>query len=203
MRRPRQAALLAVLFVSGCSSGSTSPAGPSGTASTLHADVTDPRGDTSSDPLVPNPPDLVHATVDAAGGNLTIVVQFAPGTLDRQTTRVSIVLDTDRDPTTGILQAGGIGADYGLDAAAATGQVIVTKADPAACAARSSCFNAVGSVPLSAATDSVQFSVPLSLVGSGDGRLTFRMSSYVIVATLAPITFDVMPDASLPPGRVQ
>lgn len=203
MRRSCRAALLAVLLVSGCSGGSTSPAAPSGTASTLHAEVTDPRGDTSADPLVPNPPDLVHATVDAAGGNLTIAVQFGPGTFDRQTTRVSIVLDTDRDPTTGIVQAGGIGADYGLDAVAAAGQATVTKADPAACAARSSCFNAVGSVPLSVVTDGFQFSVPLSLVGSGDGRLTFRLSSYVIVATLAPITFDFMPDASLPPGRLQ
>jgi hypothetical protein len=191
-----------LLFTTACGGGSTSPAAPSAAALTLHAEVTDPRGDQASDPLVPNPPDLVRATVDVAAGTLTVGVQFRPGTFDRQTTRVSIVLDTDRDPTTGIVQGAGLGADYGLDAVAATGQVIVTKADAAACAARLSCFNPVGSAPLTVAADGFQLSVPLSLFGSSDGRMTFRMSSYVVVAALAPIIFDFMPDTNLAPGRV-
>lgn len=203
MSRLSWAAAVVIVFSSACGGGSASPAAPSATVPALHADVTDPRGDASSDPLVPNPPDLVHATIDVAGGNLAVAIQFAPGTFDRQTTRVSILLDTDRDAATGIVQGAGLGADYSLDAVPGSGQATVTKADPAACAARSSCFNPVGSLPLTLATDGVQFSVPLSLVASNDGRVTFRMSSYAIVAVLAPVAFDFMPDTTLPPGRVQ
>ena len=54
---------------------------------------------------------------------------MAPGTLDRQTTRVAILLDTDQDPSTGIRQQDGIGADYSIDMAASTSQATVTKAD--------------------------------------------------------------------------
>jgi hypothetical protein len=39
----------------------------------------------------------VRATADVAAGSLTIVIQFAPGTLDRQTTRASML--SDRDPS--------------------------------------------------------------------------------------------------------
>jgi hypothetical protein len=34
------------------------------------------------------------------------------------------------------------------------------------------------------------------------GRISFQMSSYVIVAPSTPVAFDLMPD-NLPPGRIQ
>jgi hypothetical protein len=184
----------------GCGDSTTAP---STTSVTLHGEVSDPVGDTISDPRVPVPPDLVHATVDVAAGNITFVVQLAPGTLDRQTTRVAILLDTDQDPSTGIRQQDGIGADYDIDLAAGTSQAAITKADQAGCAAHLSCFNAVGSAPITFVSDGMQVTVALSLLGNASGRMSFQLSSYVLVAPLTPVIFDWMPDNNLPPGRVQ
>jgi len=179
-----------------------SPAVPSSTH-TMRGDVSDPAGDALSDPRVPVAPDLVRATADVVAGNITFVIQFAPGTLDRQTTRVSVLLDADQDGSTGIQQAGGIGADYNIDLAAGTSQAAITRADPASCAAHLSCFVPVGSTALTFAADSVQMIVPLSLLGNDDGRLSFQASSYVLVAPLTPVVFDVIPDRGLQPARVQ
>jgi hypothetical protein len=184
----------------GCGGSTTAP---STTSVALHGEVSDPLGDTLSDPRVPVPPDLVHATADVLAGNITFVVQLAPGTLDRQTTRVTILLDTDQDPSTGIRQQDGIGADYDIDLAASTSQAAITKADQAGCAAHLSCFNAVGSAPITFVADSMQVTVALSLLGNASGRMSFQLSSYVLVAPLTPVIFDWMPDNNLPPGRVQ
>jgi hypothetical protein len=191
----------AVLFSAVSCGGSTTA--PSTTSVTLRGEVTDPVGDTLSDLRVPVPPDLVHATADVVAGDITFVVQLAPGTLDRQTTRVAILLDTDQDPSTGIRQQDGIGADYSIDIAASTGQAAITKADPAGCAAQFSCFNAVGSAPITFVADGMQLTVALSLLGNSSGRMSFQLNSYVLVAPLTPVIFDWMPDNNLQPGRVQ
>src|SRR5438445_3435168 len=159
--RTIRATALAALLVAGACSSSTSPLGPATGSSSLHGEVTDPVGDALADSRVPRPPDLVRATADVATGSLTIVIQFAPGTLDRQTTRVSVLLDTDQDGSTGIRQIDGIGADYGIDLAAATSQAGVSKANPVSCAARLACFDDVGSVPVVFVTDGMQVTVPL------------------------------------------
>jgi hypothetical protein len=189
-----------LLAASGCSGSTTAP---SANAQTLHGEVSDPTGDALSDPRVPVSPDLVHATVNVAAGNIAFVVQLAPGTLNRQTTRVTVLLDTDQDGSTGIRQADGLGADYGLDLAASTGQASVNKADPAGCAVHLSCFNPIGSAVITFVPDGMQVTVPLSLLGNGDGRMSFQLNAYVIVAPLTPIIFDFMPDSNLPPGRVE
>src|SRR5712691_10854427 len=148
---------LALLLVASACSSSTGPVGPATASSSLHGEVTDPVGDALADPRVPTSPDLVHATADVTAGSLTfVIIQFAPGTLDRQTTRVSLLLDTDQDGSTGISQADGIGADYSVDLAAGTSQAAVNKADPVSCAARLSCFTSVGTVPLTFVTDGMQ-----------------------------------------------
>src|SRR5215471_4340514 len=183
----------------GCGSSSSAPSG----ASALHGEVTDPAGDAQRDPRVAVAADLVRATADVASGNITFLVQFAPGTLDRQTTRVSLLLDTDRDGSTGIRQGDAIGADFGVDFAAVSGQAGVTKADPAACAARQSCFTPVTLVPIAFGTDSMQVTVPLSVLGGVDGRMNFQLDAYAIVAAGTTVIFDFMPDNNLPPGRVQ
>jgi hypothetical protein len=202
MRRLKQTLCIATVCCLGFSCGGSTTA-PSTTSVTLHGEVSDSVGDTLSDPRVPVPPDLVHATADVVAGNITFVVQLAPGTLDRQTTRVSILLDTDQDLSTGIRQQDGLGADYGIDMAASTGQASITKADPAGCAAHLSCFNAVGSAPITFVGDAAQVTVALSLLGNASGRMNFQLHSYVLVAPLTPVAFDWMPDNNLPPGRVQ
>jgi hypothetical protein len=202
MRWPWQTPCIATLLFAAISCGGSTTA-PSPTSVTLHGEVSDPIGDTLSDLRVPVPPDLVHATADVVAGNITFVVQLAPGTLNRQTTRVAILLDTDQDPSSGIRQQDGIGADYGIDLAATTSQAAVTKADPAGCAAHLSCFNAVGSAPITFVPDSMQVTVALSLLGNASGRMNFQLDSYVLVAPLMPVIFDWMPDNNLPPGRVQ
>jgi hypothetical protein len=193
---------LAVLLpgLIGCSR-STSPA-PSLTTG-LHGEVTDPTGDAVSNPRVAVTADLVRATADVAAGNLTVVVQFAPRTLDLQSTRVSLLLDVDRDGSTGIRQGDGIGADFAVDLVAATGQAAITKADPAGCAARQSCFTPAGSTTIGIGTDSLQVVVPLSSLGGVDGRLNFQMNAYALVAPGTTVIFDFMPDNNQPPGRVQ
>jgi hypothetical protein len=199
-RAPRTACLAVLLAAAGCG-GSTSA--PTATPQALHGEVSDPIGDALSDSRVPVSPDLVHATADVAAGNITFVIQLASGTFDRQSTRVSALLDTDENASTGIRQPDGIGADYTIDVVASTSQATINKADPVGCAAHLSCFNPVGSVPITVAADGMQVTVPLSLLGNADGRMSFQLNSYVIVAPLTPVAFDFMPDSNLPPGRVR
>jgi len=63
--------------------------------------------------------------------------------------------------------------------------------------------NPVGSVPLTFLADGIQFTASLSLLGNNGGRMSFQMSSYVIVAPSTPVAFDLRPDNNLPPGRIQ
>jgi hypothetical protein len=190
----------ALFAATGCSSSTTNP---SQVPLTLHGEVSDPIGDTVSDSRVPVPPDLVHATIDVTTGNMTLVVTMAPGTFDRQTTRIAALLDTDQNPSTGILQGDGIGADYALDLAAGTGQASITKADQAGCAAHLSCFNPVGSTGITFVSNGMQVVVSLATLGNANGRMNFQLNSYVLVAPLTPVIFDFMPDNNLPFGRVQ
>jgi hypothetical protein len=81
---------------------------------------------------VPTPPDLVHGTLDVSGGTLRVTVQFATGTLSPSTV-VTILLDTDQNPTTGYNDTG-YGVDYGITLNAST-QAFIQKASPSSCAA--------------------------------------------------------------------
>jgi hypothetical protein len=95
-----------------------------------------------------------------------------------------------------------MGADYSVIVSAATGQALIGKADPAACAARLTCFATAGSTPITVVTDGFQASIPLALLGGDDGRMSFLVTTYVMVAGSA-IVVDVMPEYALAPGRVQ
>jgi hypothetical protein len=116
---------------------------------------------------------------------------------------VSLLLDVDRNGSTGIGQGNGIGADYAVDFAAVSGLATITQANPSACAARQSCFSPTGSVPIVFGTDSMQATISLAAIGSVDGRLNFQLNSYAIVAPTTTVVFDFMPDNNQPPGRVQ
>ena len=194
-----------LLFIAvGC--GSSTPAAPSPTlpATTLHAEVIDPAGDSPSDPRVAVSSDLVHATADVTDGNITFVVQFVPGTLDRQMTRVVILLDTDQSAATGIRQNDGMGADYALELVSS--QATISKANPVTCAASQGCYDVVRSEQVTAIQDGMQITMSLANLGNASGRMTFKLHTYVTIIvgqTVTPILFDSMPDDLLPPGRLQ
>ena len=203
MPRTWRAGFVATLFVAAFSCGDSttggSTTGPPTTSVTRHGEVSDPIGDTLSDSRVPIAPDLVHATVDVAAGNITFVIQLASGTFDRQSTRVVVLLDTDQDGVTGIRQPNGLVADYGIDLEANTSQATITKADPVGCV----CFNVVGSTPVTFVPNGMQVNLSLSLLGNDDGRMSFQLNSNVFVAPMTAVGFDLMPDINLPPGSVQ
>jgi hypothetical protein len=196
-------AAAAIAGASACGSSTAPPASPTPTPTTLRADVTDPAGDAASDSRVAVAPDLLRATATAENGNLTLVVSFVPGTFDRQTTRVAVLLDTDQNPATGIRQPDGLGADFALDLFPAAAQAIVRRADEAGCAARQACFVDAGAASISILGDGVQAVVPLAAIGAASGRVSFQLNAYVTFPPLASVTFDFLPDASLAPARVQ
>ena len=103
----------AVILTACGSSTTTSPTAPS--ANIFHAEVLDSVGDAVAPPGVANAPDLVHGTADVSSGNIVFTIQFAPGTLNLQSTRVTVELDTDQDLSTGNRVAGPLGVDYSLD----------------------------------------------------------------------------------------
>jgi hypothetical protein len=200
--RMRCCFLIAALGLTALACGSSTTSPTTTGAPPLHGEVTDPAGDATTDPRIDVSPDLIRATADVASGNLNLVEQFAPGTFNRQTTVSSVVLDTDQDRTTGIAEPDGIGADYSIILTAGTSLALIGKADPTSCAARLICFQTVGSVPITVVSDGFQASIPLALLGGDDGRMSFVVTTYVIIGFSA-IVVDVMPEYTLAPGRVQ
>ena len=198
----RTCVTLILLGAAGCGGAATAP---STDTATVHAEVSDARGDALPDPSVPVSPDLGHGTIDVSAGNITLTIQFAPGTFDRATTRIAIRLDTDRNPSTGISTADGLGIEYVVDMWAATNQATILKAVPtAACTATDPCYLPMGAAPLTLLTDTMAVTVPLSLVESADGRLSYRVLAYASTPGGAAQTIiaDVMPDTAALPGHV-
>jgi hypothetical protein len=188
--------------------GGSSTTAPSSAPVTLHGELSDPTGDAVPVAGVFSPPDLVHGTVDIVAGNITFTIQFASATFDHQTTGVLIDLDTDRNPSTGVSGGSSFGIDYVVSLWAPTNQVLIQKslANGTCSAASNQCFTSVGTASLIVNADGVQATVPLSLLGSGDGRLNFRAFAYYVASASSgspTILTDVMPDAALPAGSVQ
>jgi len=200
MQAPWRMTCLAAFLLTGAGCGSaTAPS-----TAPLHGEVTDPSGDAAPDPSVPVSPDLAGGTVDVFAETITFTMRFAPGTLDRSTSRLTIELDTDQNVSTGI-RTNGLGVEYVLDMWATTTQAGILKAMPGtSCAALDPCYVPIGTAPLSIVGDSMAVAMPLSLLGSADGRVNFRVIAYASRSGVGPIvTADVMPDIALPPGHVQ
>jgi hypothetical protein len=194
LRRWRTAYIGSLLLAAFACGGSTTA--PSTTAPTLHGEVSDPTEDVRPYPNVTNPPDLVHGTADVVAGNITFTVQLAPGTFDPGTTLLIINLDTDQNPATGQAPDG---IDYLVSMGDGQGnQALIAKnTGPLN-------FNTVGSAPVSFMTDGMTVTVPLSLLGNDDGRMNFRVTSFIhLPGTQTSSGLDNMPDSGLPLGSVQ
>ena len=197
----RRLCVLGVLVAAtACGSSSTTPSNattPSNTANTFHAEVTDPAGDEVASAAVPTPPDLIHGSVDVGGGNLRVTFQFAPGTLSPSTV-ATILLDTDQNAATGFNDTG-YGIDYGVSLYASTA-AFIQKANPSSCASGGNCYTYVGTASVSLGTDTMATTIPLSMLGNADGRLSYRV--FAGAPANATITTDVMPDMTLPAAHV-
>jgi len=193
-------ATVAVVLTAGCSSNS--PSAPSA-STTLHAEAADAAGDAVASAPGSITPDLTHATVDVASGTLTLTIQFAPGTFDRATTRLTIDLDSDQNAATGVA-GGGLGIDYSLDVLATrTPSTLVQQATPTTCATGGSCFVQVGTASITTGTASVTTSVPLSMIGNSSGRINYRVFAYVSpLPGATALVADLMPDITAPPAHV-
>ncbi len=189
------------IILHACGSNTTSsPTAPS--ANTFHAETIDPAGDAVAPVGVANPPDLVRGTVDVSSGNITLTIQFAAGTLNPQTTRVAVELDSDQDPSTGNRVAGPLGVDYLLDLYAAS-QTTISRATPSTCASGGQCYTPIGTASLTLGPDTMTATVPLPTLGTASGRMNFRVGTYVFPSPTTPTTSgDWMPDITLPPAHV-
>ena len=197
----RLAIVVASIVLSGACASSTAPSTPAAT-NTFHAEIPDPAGDAVAAAGASTAPDLVHAAVDVSAGTITFAIQFAPGTLNSQSTRVTIELDTDQNPATGNAVAGPLGIDYALDMWARASQTIVQRATPATCAA-DACYTDAGVATLTVGTDSMTATVALASLGNASGRLNYRVSTYVSPQpTLPTVGADAMPDINLAPAHV-
>ena len=194
---PRAGCLAAVLLASACG-GSTAAPSPAA----LHAEIGDPAGDALPDPSDRTSPDLVHGTIDVSNNTLTVAVKFASGAFDPATTRLTVQLDTDQNASTGV-RAGNLGVEYIVDLFAPAGQASVLKAVPAgACTSTDPCYVQSSTAPLSVAADGMTVTLPLSAIGSSDGRLLFRVLSYLSMPGLSSAVDDAMPDMTLAPAHV-
>jgi len=188
--------------------GSKGPSAPSPTSVTLRGTVNDPVGDRLSALGVSIPPDLASATIDVSGGNATILITFAPGTLERTFTLFSVLLDTDENPATG---NAGIGADAttfgwdysisGVNPQGSTTAQIVRALGPGQPGQVAGVGTATVTFP---AADQARVTVPLSLLGNDDGRMSFKVICQQWIAPPnATGVLDWMPDIGLPPALIR
>lgn len=172
---------------------------PSTGPAALHGEVSDPIGDVRPFSSIAHPPDLVHGSADVADGNVTFTVRLAPGTFDPETTLLVINLDTDQNPRTGQSMAGD-GVDYIVSMGDGQGkQALIGKYGGSLAK-----FDPVGHAPVTFQADGMTAAVPLSLLGNSNGKLNFRVQSFVHVqGSPTSGVLDVMPDLGRPPGRVR
>ena len=155
---------------------------------TLHGEVTDAVGDGVPNATVPIPPDLVHATADVVGQNLTFVIQCTPGTCSGQTTYFVIEMDTDPNPLTPQFRGMPVQWEYLVNTLRSSVGNVGPIGGP------------FTGIPVSFIANGVSVTVPLSMIGNDDGRMDFR-----ILASGDPNLpgGDAMPDENLSPGRIQ
>jgi hypothetical protein len=199
----------AVVLTVACSS-STQPTTPSGPTS-LIGTVTDRIGDALVVPGVPVSPDLTMGALEVGGGNLTITVSYASGTMSQTRSLFFAYLDTDENPATGnpgIPAVGGV-----ADANLIEWEYAIGGVDPAD-SGRASVLRATGtggtvtlsSIPVTfPSPDQIRVVVPMSLLGNVDGRMNFKIASFQWLGPQPPTSsvLDYMPDLGASPGVVR
>jgi len=187
------AAACASFNACGGSSGST-PNQPTSPAPTLRADLTDASGDTVAGP------DIISASLTVASGELTISVRLAPGTLNTESSRVVLGLDTDQNGATGTpftVTGGGntIGQDFQVTLRPSTMELqVFTVAGQS---------TAIAPARITVTGDQIEGRVPMSMLGSDDGRITLRVFAIHQPAGGTAAIVDLMPDASAQAAIIQ
>jgi len=143
----------------------------------------------------------------AGNGNLTLSVQFAPGTFDPATTHALFNLDIDENPATGFQGIDNGGRDVGvlgveylvfLGSASEGGNATIMRFNGEG-------FSTIGTAPVSFSINGMDVVIPLSLLGNDDGQVTFRVEVQTQTSPSPAYTgvLDWMPDFTLPPGRLE
>jgi hypothetical protein len=176
-----------MVLVAACAASSPRPGIPATVPTVprrIHAEIRDSSVDALPDYRVPVSPDIVLAIVDVGPDEVVFRLRHRPGSFDPATTRFAIDLDTDQNASTGsegieyrvvVFPAGGKGADVARTTTA--GDTVV------------------GTVSVSFVADGCDVAIPLSLLGSDDGRFDFRVRVYATPAL--PLVLDVLPDIGL------
>ena len=89
--------------------------------------------------------------------------------------------------------------DYGASLYASI-QAFIQNANPSSCASGGNCYTQLGTASISLGTDTMATTIPLSMLGNADGRLSYRV--FAGAPATSTITTDVMPDMTLPPAHV-
>lgn len=187
---------------------SKAPSSPSPATATLRGTASDPTGDRLSVLGVSIAPDLIAATIDVSGGNATLLVTFAPGTHERTFTLFFVLLDVDENPATG---NAGIGADSttfgwdysigGVNPQGSTTAQISRALGPGQPGQVTGAGTATVTFP---AADQARVTVPLSVLGNDDGRMSFKVN---VMQWIAPPNttgvLDWMPDVGQAPALVR
>jgi hypothetical protein len=200
-------ALSGVVTLWACGNGGSPTSPSSAAAMILRGTVTDPFGDSVRLSSIPISPDLVGATIEVANGSVTITVSFASGTLTQPDAYIVVSLDTDQNPATGYPGV----STGGTDAGVIGGDYLVYIVDPRG-STRVAIAHAIGMAETTVGTATVAFpssdvaqvTFPLSLLGSTDGHMNFKVTaSQWLSASTYTAVLDVMPDVGLPPGVVR
>lgn len=168
--------------------------------------VTDPDNDASPSPNPTPGPDVISANVGSDGTNLFLRVRYKAGTFDPQLTRAQFVLDTDQNPSTGHLGSdsgcvndnGIIGAEFLVNMGADLG----TNAEVLQYQGTCNSFASVGNGTTTFVTDGMDATVPLSLLGGGNGHVNYKVviSEQIGVGSYTGV-LDYMPNVGLAPGQ--
>jgi len=142
--------------------------------------ITDPSGDAS-----------IHDILSVSGGfdssNLYLGANFQPGTLNSSKLSFWWDLDTDLNPNTGWPM--GLGTDYYVSFNSLSNTTYATVGTPL--------DGPIGSVSVSFSTNSLNLSVPLSLLGGSNGTANFGLGVGVQAGSNQFILTDQAPDADI------
>jgi len=177
----------------------------------MSGQVTDPAGDADGYSEDNPSPDLISATGIVTGGNLVLNVQFAPGTFSTASSGAQFSLDTDRNPQTGHPgmdascenDASLIGSEFIVDLSFFnnSGQGRLRKHNGPPC----NSFDLIGYYDIATKDNGMEITLPLTLFGDTDGRINFKVVSYVVLTEGGGTTgvLDYMTNIGLPVGMIR